>query len=47
MILWGTLVLAVLVTAGVCGWMIWHSGHGDRPPRDSDWGDWPSDQMGP
>ncbi len=43
MILWASVVGAILVTAGAVGRFLSRA----RPPkrRDPDWGDWPPDHM--
>ena len=46
MILWLSVIGAVVV-AGIAGARMWrrHLPARDRSPRDTDWGDWPPDQM--
>lgn len=45
MIVWLTLVAVVILVGAVSWWMI-RRDTPDSTPGDTDWGDWPSDQMG-
>lgn len=45
MIVWLTLGAVVILVGAVSWWMLRRDAP-ERTPADTDWGDWPSDQMG-